>query len=287
VEIEHLNRIHAVAAGQKTPADDTVSASWIRSATKYRVDPASDVQARILTLDELKRYRETVEQLIVHAQEELDRLYGIVREACYVVLLCDRNGIAVDHRGNEARAADFAHWVTWVGGIWSEEAEGTTGIGTCIYEQRPVTFHQTQHFRSGHIGLSCSAAPIFDSDGEMTAVLDVSSIDPNLSEHSHALTGALVIASARAIEERLIRERFRRQWILAVAVPARIGSTVLLAVDEHQDIVGADRNARTALLEDSGERGLWAIFERNHGIFRGKDPADVSARLSHSAAPRL
>src|SRR5438132_2961280 len=101
--------------------------------------------------------------------------------------LCDDKGFAVDHRGNQIEADQFKQWGTWLGGVWSEEAEGTNGIGTCIAEERPVTIHQSQHFRARHISLSCSGAPIFDDDGKLAAVLDVSSIDPQLSERSHAL----------------------------------------------------------------------------------------------------
>jgi len=106
-----------------------------------------------------------------------------------------------------------------LGGVWSEAIEGTNGIGTCIAEERPVTIHRGQHFRSRHINLSCSGAPVFDVDGRLMAVLDVSAIDPELSERAHALTGALTVNSARSIEERFFRERFRREWIVAVALP--------------------------------------------------------------------
>jgi len=37
--------------------------------------------------------------------------------------------------------------------VWSEDIEGTNGIGTCIAECRPITVHQTQHYRARHIGL--------------------------------------------------------------------------------------------------------------------------------------
>jgi transcriptional regulator of acetoin/glycerol metabolism len=103
--------------------------------------------------------------------------------------------------------------------VWSEEVEGTNGIGTCIVEERHVTVHRGQHFRSRHINLSCSGAPVFGVDGRLTAVLDVSAIDPELSERAHALTGALTVKSARAIEERFFRAHFSREWIVAVAPP--------------------------------------------------------------------
>ena len=167
-------------------------------------------------------FREPLGNLISTAQEELDRLYKVVREAGYTILFCDTAGVAIEHRGEATEASQFEYWGTWLGGVWSEEIEGTNGIGTCIAEERPVTVHRSQHFRSRHMNLSCSGAPIFGADGRLLAVLDVSAIDPGRSERAHALTGALTVTSARAIEERFFREHFRRDWIIAIASPGRM-----------------------------------------------------------------
>jgi transcriptional regulator of acetoin/glycerol metabolism len=280
----HAEHVYSVAEGATPPAGiERVSGSWQRSANKYAVDPVDSRAPRILTPGELKLHREPLEELIFSAQEELDQLYSVVREARYTVLLCDSAGVAVEHRGDEAHASRFAYCGTWLGGVWSEEVEGTNGIGTCIVEERPVTVHRSQHFRSRHIDLSCSGAPVFGADGRLIAVLDVSAIDPELSEGAHALTGALTVRSARALEERFFREQFRREWIVALAPPEGGVIGMLLAIDGNQRIVGANRAARISLLlDDRGLRAgvsLWTIFERNLDLFRRKDRTDISTRL--------
>jgi len=125
--------------------------------------------------------------------------------------------------------------------------------------------------------------------------LDVSAIDPDLSERAHALTGALTRRSARAVEERFFREQFPREWIVAVAPPEGVARGMLLAIDGNQRIVGADRVARTSLLLD--DRGLqagmslWTIFERDLDLFRRRGQSDISARLvlagSNDSRPAL
>jgi transcriptional regulator of acetoin/glycerol metabolism len=260
-----------------------VSSSWQRSANKHAVDPDSAQAPRILTSRELNELREPLRELILSAQEEIDRLYKVVRDAGYTLLFCDTEGVAVEHRGDDADASRFRYWGTWIGGVWSEALEGTNGIGTCIAEERPITVHRSQHFRSRHINLSCSGAPIFGVDGRLMAVLDVSAIDPERSERAHALTGALTVASARAIEERFFREQFRREWIVAVAPPEESAAGMLLAVDGEHRIVGANRAARTSLLLD--DRGLqngvslWSVFEQDRALFRHKEANDISTRL--------
>jgi AraC-like DNA-binding protein len=292
----HAEHVCSVAEGATPPPGiRTVSSSWQRSAKEYGLDPLDSKAPRILTSSELKQLREPLGKLIFSAQEEMDELYKVVREAGYTILLCDSSGVAVAHRGDDARASQFEYWGTWLGGVWSEEVEGTNGIGTCIVEERPVTVHRSQHFRSRHINLSCSGAPVFGVDGRLIAVLDVSAIDPELSERAHALTGALTIRSARAIEERFFREHFRREWIVAVAPPERGAPGMLLAIDGNQRIIGANRVARTSLmLDDRGLRAgtsLWSIFERDADLFRRRDRSDISARLliagSNDSRPAL
>jgi transcriptional regulator of acetoin/glycerol metabolism len=280
----HAECAYLVAEGATPPPGiQEVSSSWQRSANKYGVDPVHSEAPRIVTPGELKDFREPLDRLIFSAQEELDQLYKVVRDAGYTVLFCDRSGVAVEHRGEHAHASRFEYWGTWLGGVWSEEVEGTNGIGTCIVEERPVTIHRSQHFRSRHINLSCSGAPVFGVDGKLIAVLDVSAIDPELSERAHALTGALTLRSASAIEERFFREQFRREWIVAVAPPKGGAPGMMLALDGNQRIVGANRVARTSLLiDDRALRAgisLWTIFERDLDLFRRKDRTDICTRL--------
>src|SRR5271170_1735796 len=281
----HAQHVLSVAdGGAPLPWVEEISGSWQRSATKYGVDPAGNKGPRVLTSDELKHLREPLGKLIFSGQEEIDQLYKVVREAGYVVLFCDSLGVAVEHRGDDAQARAFEFWGTWLGGVWSEEVEGTNGIGTCIAEERPVTVHRSQHFRSRHINLSCSGAPVFGVDGRLLAVLDVSAIDPQLSERAHALTGALTVMSARAIAGRFFRERFRREWILAVSPNEDGQPGMLLAVDGNQQIVGANRAARTSLLLDDQRLrtgvSLWSLFEPDLSLFRRKDIADIATRLT-------
>ena len=293
---QHSEQVYwAAQGGTPTPGTEKVLASWRRCANTYGVDPAATHAARILTQQELAASRQPIDDLVFSAHEEIDRLYRLVREAGYTVLLCDAAGVAVEHRRDDSKAGLFQYWGTCLGGVWAEQTEGTNGIGTCIAEERPVTIHRGQHFRSRHKDLSCSGAPVFGVDGALLAVLDVSGIDAGLSEHAHALTGVLTVNSARAITERLFRERFRRQWIVAAALPERDTLGMLLAVDEDQRIVGADRVARTTLLLDDRRLGagvdLWTIFVRDAELFGRKDGADTPTQLivagSNETCPAL
>ncbi len=129
----HAEQVYSIAEGTAPYSGiEDVSTSWRRSANKYRVDPADSRAPRILTLGELKDSRGPLDELIFSAREEIDQLYKVVREAGYTVLFCDSSGVAVEHRGESAQASHFEYWGTWLGGVWSEQVEGTNGIGTAF-----------------------------------------------------------------------------------------------------------------------------------------------------------
>jgi transcriptional regulator of acetoin/glycerol metabolism/AraC-like DNA-binding protein len=281
---QHVELANSVSEREVPGLDiDELLGSWRRCATKYRVDPADRKSPRILTSGELKDRTEPLGKLISSAQDEMNRLHKVVREAGYSTMLCDTAGVAVDHRSDAARASEFEYWGIWPGGVWSEDIEGTNGIGTCIAEERPITVHSGQHFRSRNTKLSCSGAPVFGLDGSLIAVLDVSAFDTARSEQAHALTGALTVNSAGAIEERFFREHFLGEWILAIAVEEERAPGMLLAVDGHQRVVGANRAARLSLMLDDlalqAGVSLWSIFERDAELFRLRDRSDIGTRL--------
>jgi AraC-like DNA-binding protein len=283
-ESRHLDQIESVVQGGGATSDlEEVSASWRRCTADLLINPDGRAAPHIVTDSELRIFREPVGKAIVYAQEEVDRLYAIVRQEGYVVLLCNTDGIAIHHRGDETQAEQFKERGIWVGGVWSEGVEGTNGIGTCIAEQRPVLVHRDQHFRTRHIGLSCAGAPIFDPTGRLELVLDTSSMT---SSQSHTLAMAATKVAARAVEERLFREWFRNVWTIAAVPSDDSGPALLLAVDSDLRIVGADRVARTTFaLDDEGLSGgvrLSMVFDHDRSIFRSNREQDIAARFTRA-----
>jgi AraC-like DNA-binding protein len=246
-----------------------VSASWRRCLADRRVNPDSLSAPDIVTESELKAIREPLGKEVASARQEIDRLYSIVRQEDYVVLLCNTAGVAIQHRGDESQAARFKEKGIWLGGVWSEANEGTNGIGTCIAEERPVLIHRSQHFRSRHVGLTCAGAPIFDPKGKLAMVLDVSSMS---NGQAHTMALAVTKVAAREVEERLFREAFRSGWILAAMPVENSQAALLFAIDGDLKLIGADRLARMTfeLDDDKLENGvaLSTIFEFDRSFFR-------------------
>ncbi len=284
--LSHGDRVELNVTSENLLSEpEEIFGSWRRCLLDYRVDAGDSSAPQVITQKELKVLREPAENMLVQAQEEIDRLYAVLRQHAYVVLLCNREGVAIHHRGDEASAQEFKHWGIWVGGVWSEETEGTNGIGTCIAEQRPVLVHAGQHFRSRHTQLSCAGAPVFDALGELIAVLDVSRVASEEDQGSLPLVLDTVTVAARAIEERLFRDHFRHAWTIATQ-PSDNQPALLLATDEHQWLLGADRIARDVLGLDDGRLAsgvpLSAAFQFDPSIFRQSRDSDVPARITRT-----
>ena len=176
----------------------------------------------------------------------MDRLYQAVGANGCCVLLADRDGVPVDRRGAAGDDLTFESWGLWTGAVWSEEHEGTNGIGTCLVEQRSLTIDRDQHFFTRNTLLSCTAVPIYDHEARLAGVLDVSSCRADRTDAFASLIALAAGEAARRIEADLFRAAFAKARI--VLTPATEGhGGGWLAVDADDLVIGATRSARAAL----------------------------------------
>ena len=241
--MKHADRIAAVVTDPSASGRSALFASWARSLTRYKLDPQDSRPPRTLTARELSDARAEVEPLLSSAHATLDRLFLAVGGAGCCVLFTDRHGVPVDRRGACVDDATFHRWGLWTGAVWSEESEGTNGIGTCLAEDRALIIHRDQHFFARNTGLTCAVAPIHDHRGRLAAALDVSSCRTDLTEDIARLIAVSVTEAAHRIEARHFRSAFPDARIV-LAPDADWASGALLAIDADDLIVGATHAAR-------------------------------------------
>ncbi len=195
---------------------------------------------------ELAAAREAMGGLIAVAQPVLDRLFQSVGDAGCCLLLTDRHGVGVERRGAAADDATFREWRLWPGGVWSEAREGTNGIGTSLAENRALIIHRDQHFHSRNTGLTCIDAPIYDQFGRLAGALDISSARGDMTPGMAGLIAAALAEATRTIETLNFNQSFPEARIVLASGGEKSGVS-LLAVDRHDLVVGATRQARLAL----------------------------------------
>ena len=106
--------------------------------------------------------------------------------ANYCILLTDASGLTLDYRSGSDPDGRFKKAGVRVGICWSEQEEGTCGIGTTIINQTPTLVHKGEHFRADNVPLSCSAAPVFGLQDELIGVLDASTLHSPYARDSQA-----------------------------------------------------------------------------------------------------
>ncbi len=241
----HEQRVMS-AISSSASAKSALVASWRRSAALHHLDPTTRQQPLRVSDVEVNEARQALGNLVACAQPSLDRLFAAVGGVGCCVLLANKHGVSLERRGASSDDPTFKDWGLWTGTIWSEDREGTNGIGTCIVEQRVVTIHRDQHFYTRNTSLSCTTAPIHDHLGQLLAVLDVSSCRADLTEGFLGLITQAVTDAARRIEAESFRLAFpKARIILAPTTDQR--ADALLAVDRDDLVIGATKAARQAL----------------------------------------
>lgn len=241
----HADLVRQTAHSDSAAAQSTVAASWRRSLLHHRLEPESSRSPLVVTEQELEDARDPLGRLLSLAQPTLDRLFNKIGDTGCCVLLTDNQGVILEMRSKDADAQTFWQWGLRTGALWSEEAEGTNGIGTCLAERRPVFIHRDQHFLSRNTALSCVDAPIYDHEGKLIAALDVSTCRQEISKDFLSLIACTLEDAAKKIETDNFLASFHDARIILCQDDGAPG--VKLVATDHDDLViGATRAARKA-----------------------------------------
>jgi transcriptional regulator of acetoin/glycerol metabolism len=218
IESQHAATVVRFVRGggmeQQSAVSSAIGASWRRCMNDYELDPARNQEPFVLDGHTLTEYRNRHQYLIQVASAEIDWLYDHIAMSGCALLLTDAGGIVLYEKADPTILDTFRMAGLQLGSDWSELRQGTNGMGTCIAENRPIIVHRDEHFRSCHIALSCTAAPIHDPDGSLVAVLDASTLNAQGTRETQTHVMALVQLSAKLIEKCLFLRHFQRSSVL-------------------------------------------------------------------------
>ena len=242
-QIQHVDHVLETLAADSMSAKSGIAASWTRSYQLHKLAPDEVRQAHRCKAPELARRRDAAGRLLKVATPTIDRLFLTLKLSGCSVVLCDTEGVILHGRRRDGDAGDFAKAGLEVGEDWSENVRGTNGIGTCIAEKRRAVILRDQHYHARHIGMSCFGAPVFNSHGDLQAVLDISTCRENLDPAIQAMISQAILDAAAQIEADHFCDEFADLRIIQTSNnTARAPS--LLAVDSYDLVLGATRSAR-------------------------------------------
>jgi transcriptional regulator of acetoin/glycerol metabolism len=257
--LSHIREIERVGMGAVSPRDTPVIQSWLRCLNDYKLDPTIAQEAYIVPEFKLREHREQAEELIRIGRSGLEALFTQIAGQNYVLLLSDARGVTVDFMGDPTFDNQLRKAGLYLGSEWSENRAGTCAVGACIVSGEPVIIHQDDHFDTSHIGLTCTAAPVYDTLGDLTAVLDISQLRSPTAKASQQLALHLVASTARRIELANLMTRTRNDWVLRLARSPEfldVDPDAAIALDGSGRITGLTHGGFGALARSMNMRGL-------------------------------
>ena len=241
--------------GPELPKDAIIRNSWARCVSEHRLDPTRMQEAIILPHAQLREHQDQMEAFLHIARHGLEALYRQVAGLGYCVLLTDARGVTVDFLGDLVFEPSLRKAGLYLGADWSEHHAGTCGVGTCIATGQALTVHLDDHFDATHIPLTCTAAPVYDDQGRLKAVLDISALTSPTGKDSQHLALQMVKMYAAHVENASFLQRFREHWVLRLSRAPQfldVNPEYLLALDAAGCVAGHNRQAQL-------------LFERAHG----------------------
>ncbi|QID19252.1 sigma-54-dependent Fis family transcriptional regulator [Nitrogeniibacter mangrovi] len=235
---------HDVAGHIPRELPGRLALSRRRSMTEHRLDAGDRGEADVLTDPELAHLREEHERLLRVAVPGLDWLHRQLGDLGFCLLLTDFSGATLETRAVDRRAGQFASSGLRAGACWSEQIQGTCGVGTAIVDQAPVLVHGQQHYLVRNHGITCAAVPLFGPEVKLLGVLNATACAQDAQKFGQGLAYRLTQQTAVRIEQSLFMEHFAEHWIARVRRQTGHWDDdpdVLIAFDESGHVVGASR----------------------------------------------
>lgn len=135
------------------------------------------------------------DSLLAFVRPSMEDLYQFMEGSGFVVLLADAQLTLVELIGDAGVAAQVHAAGLGAGSVWREDQIGTAALNLALYDAQPVQTGGAEHFCAALHPFACSAAPLFDADGQAIGVLGVL----GLASSAHAHTLGMVIAAAQAL----------------------------------------------------------------------------------------
>jgi transcriptional regulator of acetoin/glycerol metabolism len=220
---------------------EAIANSW-RRCLRHGLDPRGKPIDAAVSYQELREAKQRQEVLLGVVRPELELLSNQISGTNYLLAFANTRGVildaVMDHEFQESECSRSVR----NGTIWSEELRGTNGLGLALHTGETSAVTGAEHFLSDHAGVSCVAAPIFDSQGHIVGLLDASSEVTARQHH----TQALVSLAATNIENRLFVNEHRTDTIIQFHPREEYLTTQsvgMVSADKDGRITGANRCA--------------------------------------------
>ncbi len=227
--------------------DAMVQDSWSRCrgfGLQHQSAPAFDQ----LPAADISRLLDSQHALVQTTHQEVLPYYeNILSNSNCLIMLADNQGQVLTSWGTQRLIDPALSRGFNAGANWREQCSGTNAIGTALACEQAVHIAHDEHFLKANRFMTGSAAPIFDAERRVIAVLDVSSDSYLPPDH----TLGMVKMMSQTVENRLILNLFKGEHFQLVFNTGlnNLDSqwAGLLIFDESGQVLSANRRADNLL----------------------------------------
>lgn len=198
-----------------TGVRQVIHQSWIRSnKSGIRAGQFAAPSLAKAELDEKQIFYQS--EMRRATQECLHNMNDMLAGAEAMLILTDKDGVILETVGDKATLNKGSKINLDVGGVWSETASGTNGIGTALWMDKPVYVHGEEHFCEGMKAWSCAAAPIHDpADHSIIGIINLSGLTNIFRKHNAAFAAALARDIEVSLQQSLSQMNFKLlEWVV-------------------------------------------------------------------------
>jgi PAS domain S-box-containing protein len=188
----------------------SIKESWER-CSEYEIDPFKKPPVYVLESNNLKERLDKYEELIRIATPVMKDLYKTIKGSNFIVTLTDKEGYILKTISDANFKEEAKNIYLIEGANWHEKFKGTNAIGTVIEEKKALNIYATEHYFEENHFLTCSAAPIFDSERSLLGILNIS----GNYQGAHKHTIGMVVAAVKSIENQLLLENMQKELIIS------------------------------------------------------------------------
>ncbi|MDP1729792.1 MAG: sigma-54-dependent Fis family transcriptional regulator [Devosia sp.] len=242
-----------------------ISESWNR-CIEFGLDPGGLPPVVQVTAKELREQRQRDELVHRFAVAQMQALYQQIAGSNFMIAFGNTQGTVLE-TVSDGQFRDSKPGKSIVpGSVWIESLRGTNAMGTSAAIGQPLIVHGEEHFFLSHADVSCFAAPIFHSNGELAGVLDASS--DCRARHAHTLV--LMQMAATHIENSLFLKQQERHCMLLFHSRGELLNSVsggLISFDASGRLTAVNQRGREILsgLPVRPGAAFEAIFDTSFG----------------------
>lgn len=236
-EIASIRKSRGVGAEVNFP--DVVAESWKRCLADYNLLPDAVPRAEVLGHSQMRFQLEESEEFLRIAEPEIERLFLRLVDSEYLVSLASTQGAMLLFRCDYQYLGELAGSGVIPGSVWTEDRQGTNGVGTCLRLGKPVTIVGSEHYGAAIQSLTCLTAPVFGRQGAMESVINVTTARTG-DARMNRVVQSIVERSARRIENGYFGRLNRRNMMLRILDSGDVSDVAeegRLALDENGRII--------------------------------------------------